>query len=275
MTELEKKLKAPFPEKEIEWRCARAGKSSNGEWAQVLAYVQSMPVQDRLDAVCTPAGWRNDVLITDRGVLQTLSIKIGDEWITRTDGADYTDFEAFKGGISGAFKRVASLWGIGRYLYDLEATYVTPNAHGKYRADYKDKDGQKHFFKWNPPDLPKWAVPVDDGRDGDVELREAKIKMSDKLNGADAKNYLPDMIERYRLEVQSAETIDRLDQLYQEIKTYIKAKKKEEKATVKDEFVDDIPPAKNGKAEMLAKIDGLKKGVEPDEAEAEKQLDIF
>ena len=33
--------------------------------------------------------------------------------------------KAIKGGISSAFKRVASVWGIGRYLYSLENKWLS------------------------------------------------------------------------------------------------------------------------------------------------------
>lgn len=41
----------------------------------------------------------------------------------RVDGAQITDYESIKGGISSAFKRVASSgFAIGRYLYDAESS---------------------------------------------------------------------------------------------------------------------------------------------------------
>ena len=47
----------------------------------------------------------------------SLSCKVGDNWITKADGAGDTDIEGEKGGISDALKRAAVVWGIGRYLY--------------------------------------------------------------------------------------------------------------------------------------------------------------
>ena len=45
-----------------------------------------------------------------------LELKDG-EWITKSDGADDSNIEGAKGGISDALKRAAVLFGIGRYLY--------------------------------------------------------------------------------------------------------------------------------------------------------------
>lgn len=42
----------------------------------------------------------------------------------QTDGAENTDIEPVKGGLSDAYKRAAVKWGIGRYLYDMEAAWV-------------------------------------------------------------------------------------------------------------------------------------------------------
>ena len=46
-----------------------------------------------------------------------LSINIDGTWITKSDGADDSNIEGAKGGISDALKRAAVLFGIGRYLY--------------------------------------------------------------------------------------------------------------------------------------------------------------
>jgi hypothetical protein len=160
-----KKLALPFPEEDIEWRIAQAGKRGNGQvWAQVLAYVQARAIMNRLDEVCGPENWRATYRFIpgaqgmDAGVICELSIKIGDEWVTKEDGAEQTDIESFKGGISSALKRAGSAWGIGRYLYNLESNFAKildgKNEGGRYG---KTKDGLE--FYWLPPNLPGWALP--------------------------------------------------------------------------------------------------------------------
>ena len=47
------------------------------------------------------------------------------------DGAENTDIEPVKGGLSDSFKRAAVLWGIGRYLYDMESIWVAIEPFGK------------------------------------------------------------------------------------------------------------------------------------------------
>jgi hypothetical protein len=49
------------------------------------------------------------------------------EWVWKANGAGNSDVEAEKGACSDAFKRAAVLWGIGRYLYDLDSPWVALN----------------------------------------------------------------------------------------------------------------------------------------------------
>lgn len=105
-------LAAPFPPEDIKHRQGPGGKQ--------LPYVTARAIQDRLDAVCGPHNWKNEFRpweVGTPGVLCGLSIKIGDEWVTKWDGAEQTDIEAMKGGLSDAMKRAAVQWGLGRYLY--------------------------------------------------------------------------------------------------------------------------------------------------------------
>ena len=80
------------------------------------------------------------------------------EWVTKWDGAENTDIEAVKGGLSGAMKRAAVQWNIGRYLYNLEEGWVEVSDKGQFQG--KTKSGK--FFRWNPPELPEWALPHSD-----------------------------------------------------------------------------------------------------------------
>ncbi|QTA82727.1 DNA repair protein Rad52/59/22 domain-containing protein [Desulfonema limicola] len=150
-------LGKPFAEDDIEWRVQRAGVSGNRPWAMVLAYVTNRAIMERLDKIVGPENWQNDYKAgPEGGTLCGLSIKIGSEWITKWDGAEKTNIEAVKGALSGSMKRSAVHWGIGRYLYKLEATFAIITPNGKYYQ--KEKKNQYPSFKWNPPNLPAWAV---------------------------------------------------------------------------------------------------------------------
>jgi hypothetical protein len=155
------KLKEPFAASDIEWRVGRAGKNAKGVWAMCLAYITNRAIMERLDEVAGPERWRNEYREAPAGgVLCGISIRVGDEWVTKWDGAENTDLEAVKGGLSGAMKRAAVQWGIGRYLYDLPEGWATISDDGRYYGKTKDGDA----FHWDPPALPDWALPSGTGK---------------------------------------------------------------------------------------------------------------
>ena len=120
-----KKLEYPFPSNEIEWRVLITSRDKTK--GQVAAYVDSRAIQRRLDAVIGKDNWQNRFYTVsgkdNASTTQVCELSIfypeRSEWITKSDGAGNTDIEPVKGGLSNAFKRAASIWGIGRYLYAL------------------------------------------------------------------------------------------------------------------------------------------------------------
>jgi hypothetical protein len=86
------------------------------------------------------------------------------QWITKWDGAENTQIDAVKGGLSGSMKRAAVQWGIGRYLYKLTTSFADcqpgkPNnseAHLYGQQYVKETKGK---FWWRHPALPNWALP--------------------------------------------------------------------------------------------------------------------
>lgn len=166
------KLKEPFPACDIEWRLQQCGTSKNGKvWAICLAYVTNRAIQNRLDEVCGPENWKNEfVKGPDGGVLCGISIKCGNEWVTKWDGAENTNIEAVKGGLSSSMKRSASTgWGIGRYLYDLDEGFAVVSPNGKFKG--RTKEGTN--FNWDPPKLPSWALPGGNGKNNNLN-RDSK-----------------------------------------------------------------------------------------------------
>jgi hypothetical protein len=152
------RLKAPFSTEEIEWRIQKSGigQKTNKPYAMVLAYVSNRAIQERLDDVVGPENWQNQFAPAPNGegVICRIGIKINGEWVWKEDGAENTMFEAIKGGLSAAMKRAAVQWGIGRYLYNLEAGFAQFSENGKH----KDKI-ENTWYRWDPPPLPSWAMP--------------------------------------------------------------------------------------------------------------------
>jgi hypothetical protein len=171
--EMESKLKAFFKPEELEWRIQSSGFTSGGEpWAKVLCYVQARAVQDRLDDVFGIFGWKDTYRRDNKSFICSLSVydNTKKEWITKENGSDETNIEATKGGISGAFKRVASSgYGIGRYLYKLDTVFAVcqvqkPNdKKGWNYANVKVKENEKDVYKkffWQNPTLNPEFLPT-------------------------------------------------------------------------------------------------------------------
>lgn len=139
-----KALAAPFPPEKIHWRVGSTNQDKTRGLA--LAYLDARDVMDRLDQVCGPAGWQcryshvGDKVACEIGIrlgynsLAGLTSTVATEWVFKADGAGDTDFEGAKGSFSGAFKRAAVRWGIGRYLYDLPAEWVAIEERGRSYA---------------------------------------------------------------------------------------------------------------------------------------------
>lgn len=157
--EIMNKLKEPFPSKDIEWKVQLSNKGNNGNYALVVAYVTNRAIQNRLDDVFGLAGWKNAYKEFSGGIVCELSVKINGEWITKSDGAEPSAFDAFKGGLSNAMKRAAVQIGIGRYLYQLDAMYVSVHQNKTENSIYIKDKGNNFTGYWTPPVLPKWALP--------------------------------------------------------------------------------------------------------------------
>jgi len=131
-------LAAEFPRESISWRAQTLTK--NGDKAMALAYIDARDVMQRLDQVCGAANWQDRYEFHGARTVCYLSVRINGEWITKADGAGDSDVEAEKGAISDALKRAAVKWGIGRYLYDLDAPWVPCETY--------ERGGKLHWKSW-------------------------------------------------------------------------------------------------------------------------------
>lgn len=136
-----KDLSAPFPADKVHWRVGSTTQDKKKGLA--LAYLDARDVMERLDEVCE-TGWQCDYPFV--GCCR-IGLLIDSEWVWRANGAGETDVEGAKGQYSDAFKRAAVLWGIGRYLYDLENIWCPI-----------EKAGNSYKLS-KTPSLPAWALP--------------------------------------------------------------------------------------------------------------------
>lgn len=122
-------LKAPWPPEEIKWRIKKLFVEFTPPKALCIPYIDPRQVMERLDAVCGQFGWQISHKPAGSGVIAEIAIKDGVEWVSKSDGSDIrtgkgAHEEPFKTAVSDAIKRVAVLWGIGRYLYEFDAQWA-------------------------------------------------------------------------------------------------------------------------------------------------------
>lgn len=218
-------LKAPFPPEDIEWRVSRAGKKNGKVWAKVLAYVTNRAIMDRLDDVCGPERWRNEFEKgPDGGVLCGISIMLEYEephksaaWVTKWDGAENTNIDPVKGGLSGSMKRAAVQWGIGRYLYNLDEGWADVNDNGAHFGRLpKDKGGDS--FHWDPPKLPTWALPEGSATENPTPKRKTKKQRIQEAESGEGNEDLRRMGEKLN---EMGESGCHVDEMHLEIKEFL------------------------------------------------------
>ena len=130
-----KKLQEPLSKDDIELRVGTVGKTK----VRLLLYKTSRVVQRILDAVFG-MDWKVAYRVDDKGnVVCTISLYNEErkEWISREDVGSESNIEKEKGAYSDAFKRAATLWGIGRELYEAPLISI--------KADIIAKDGGKGY----------------------------------------------------------------------------------------------------------------------------------
>ena len=160
-TEREKifsQLETPFDPAQIKWRVMHT--TDDRRSGAILPFADPRAYTDRLNQLFTPAGWTREYTIStvpsltrvDKGkvvvtskVLVATAVSInrlgshtgtGEEWADRENAVTAADAQAFK--------RACSCFGLGRYLYRFEETWV-----------HLDRRGEPVAI----PALPEWALP--------------------------------------------------------------------------------------------------------------------
>jgi hypothetical protein len=170
--EIIKQLKQPFAISEIEWKVQVTTQDKTK--GMVVAYIDSRAIQNRLDEVVGAFNWRN-IFSPWQNNSQICGLSIYDsergEWLVKQDGAENTDIEPVKGGLSDSFKRAASVWGIGRYLYELTGIWaeieqrgknsiIKENQYAKLETEYNKAVAKIFGAAANQEKTPVPAIPV-------------------------------------------------------------------------------------------------------------------
>lgn len=173
------RLRDFFDENDIDWKPIAVSKKTGK--ALAAAYVTNRAIMDRLDEVCGPENWKNEYKSGPAGgIICGLSVRVGDDWVTKWDGAENTDVEAVKGGLSTSMRRAAVQWGIGRYMYRLPNQWVPVDQHGRFSQKPKipseflpprTRRAQNGNTGNTPPrqtaaNRPQQAAPAASGRSG-------------------------------------------------------------------------------------------------------------
>ena len=151
-------LAEPFDSSEIKWRVTHS--SRDGSRGAVIAYADPRAYTDRLNELFSPTGWtrsyeistvsavtrmKKDKLIQTGKVLVTCTLTIAGIGCHSGSGEEWADEDnAMTTAEAQAFKRAASCYGLGRYLYSLGETWVPLNER-RQPAEF--------------PRLPPWALP--------------------------------------------------------------------------------------------------------------------
>lgn len=152
--EILKALAAPFPERAINWKPGKVMETKQGPRALAMAYLDARNIQERLDSV-VGGHWEFhwEPLIADprpdepkavKGTLTIMGVSREDVGETEVDKRSSLS-NTWKAAVSDALKRCAVHFGIGRYLYDLGATWVNYDPEKKKLLEF--------------PSLPDWARP--------------------------------------------------------------------------------------------------------------------
>jgi hypothetical protein len=148
-------LEVPFAVDLVQWRVTEW--SEDGARGLMMPYADPRAYSDRLNSLFTPAGWTRKYTVqasapvqrAKRGpaakILVTCEVTIACIGTNSGTGEEWSDKEnALTGAEAQAFKRALSLFGLGRYLYDIDGEWIELDSQG---------------IPQRIPRLPRWATP--------------------------------------------------------------------------------------------------------------------
>lgn len=172
------KLAAPFEASEVKFKPQSFNKEKTK--AMACAYIDARLVMDRLDECVGVSNWQDKYTLMDGGnVMCSLTVRLGDEWITKTDvggpSEQPDDGDKCKAAFSDALKRAAVKFGIGRYLY-------------RFPQQWLGWDAQKRRFTETPKIPAAYAPkPAPSRQISDTELKALEKLISE--TGSDPQKF--------------------------------------------------------------------------------------
>ncbi len=148
--DINKALLEKFNHKDLEWRVQTAMVSNGKPIVIIVPYLKSKAIKDRLDLIFGWDNWETKFIPIEKGFICEITIDYNGKKITKSDGAQYTNIEAIKGGMSDSFKRAAKMLGIGRYLDGCKACFAVCSLQKENHTEKtKTKDGKVIY--WSRP----------------------------------------------------------------------------------------------------------------------------
>lgn len=237
-----KRLREPFAFKDVEWKVQVTTQDKTRGMA--VAYIDSRAIQNRLDEVIGAFNWKNSFAPWQNNA-QICGLSIYDsersEWVTKYDGAENTDIEPIKGGLSDSFKRAACVWAIGRYLYELGGIWVEIEQRGKSSA-IKDNQYAKLEAEYNNAIAKMFGAP---STQGNIPTASANTSQPPQRL---VQSSTPQVVSGYDYLVQSVKPSGKESQLLElvnangeVVSAYIKNSDKAVKAGSKLQNVNIVP----------------------------------
>lgn len=168
--DVSRRLREPFDPNDVDFRVQ--GRATEQGRAQVVAYIDARAVQERLDAVVGAGNWSFDwtPLVIDNGEVMVAKGTLSVLGVSKSDAGSASNFEQSLGAVSHCFKRAAVHWGIGRYLYNLPASWVSVEKGGRIseqvlrelRAKLPHARGARPQIEVD--EVPATGAPADGGR---------------------------------------------------------------------------------------------------------------
>lgn len=164
-------LSEPFPPSAVTWKPGHTTKDKSK--CQAMAYADLRAYQERLDKVCgldwqvEYEPWGNERIIarlTIGPVVRCSTGEMVDQDVTNGMGGTVAEAQAFK--------RAASMFGLGRYLYDLPSVWVEYDADARRISKAGIEELDKRYQQWyarkmaahssngTPPPPPEPPAPV-------------------------------------------------------------------------------------------------------------------
>ena len=178
-------LGQPWPAQDIKWLLRTTSKKRakndkgrmvypEGTRGMFLAYIDARMAAQRLDDVFGPFNWETSFQILDEAkhIIEctvTITTPHNNRRISKMDvgypNSDNDD-EPMKSAYSDAFKRACVMWGIGRFLYDMEERWLPIDAYGK---PIKGGGGSRQQSQTRRSSQPRTGAQTRNTAPGDVD----------------------------------------------------------------------------------------------------------